>query len=108
MAKKPNQHLTEGEINRLRKCYFLLGSSNRHERDSAFAQIWSILRRYGRKWSDLLDMIAVPSPVAGVTTDHRHTLREQHELLGGTPEEREIAREAILWILQRYRASWND
>jgi Protein of unknown function (DUF3631) len=108
MAKKPNQYPTEGEVRHLRAFYFLLGSSNRHERDNAFARIWATLRRYGRAWSNLLDLIAVSSPVAGVSLTDRFTLREQHELLGGAAEERETAREAILWILQRYRASWND
>jgi hypothetical protein len=108
MAKKPNQLPHDSDIRRLRACYFLLGSSNRHERDNASGQIWSILRRYGKSWSDLLDLIVVSSSIASVSPTDRQTLREQHELLGGTPEEREAARTAILWILERYRASWND
>jgi hypothetical protein len=45
---------------------------------------------------------------ANVNPADRKLLREQHELLGGTPLEREAARTAILWVLERYRATWND
>lgn len=57
---------------------------------------------------DLLDLIAVSSSISGVSLADKHTLRDQHELLGGSPDEREAARTTILWILERYRASWND
>jgi hypothetical protein len=107
MAKKA-KYLPETDIRRLRACYRLLGSCNRYERDNAFAQIWSILRRHGRNWNDLLSLLSAPTTVAGISEKDRKTLRDQHEVLGGSAEERETARTTILWILERYRCTWND
>jgi hypothetical protein len=109
MTKKAQKSVSDADVGKLRKTYNLLGSANANERDAAFTVIFTILKRYNRTWSDLLGLISAPSTMAmNVASIDRKTLREQHELLGGTVKERETARTAILWILERYRASWND
>ncbi len=108
MAKKTKQPISDADLRKLHACYRLLGSCNQFERDNAFGRIAAILQRYGRKWSDLLALLAPTATISGISEEDRKALREQHEVLGGTPEEREKARAAILWILERYRCKWND
>jgi hypothetical protein len=55
---------------RLRKLHALLGSSNKNERDTAWAKVDEILRQHRKNWNDLPELLQIESAAANSSDDN--------------------------------------
>jgi hypothetical protein len=91
------------ERERLGKLFRQLGSDNPHEADAARGRIDSLLRQFGKRWADLVELFGGPS--ASIRAD----LAGDIAGLGSSdPAGRANARENISELLARHRKNWND
>jgi hypothetical protein len=87
----------------LAKLFRALGTDNIHEAEAARSRIDSLLREYGKTWSDVVQLLGGPS--AAIRTD---LVRDIAGLGFADPAERTSARRNILELLARHRKGWND
>jgi hypothetical protein len=88
------------ERDRLRKLFRALGSDNPHEFDAARGRIDSLLREFGKTWSDLVQLLG--------GTIHVDLARDIAALGSSDPDQRSAARSKIADLLAHRRKTWND
>jgi Protein of unknown function (DUF3631) len=99
----PVRRFGESERVRLGKLFRVLGTDNVHEAEAVRGRIDSLLREFGKTWSDLIELLA-GQPVA-IRTDLAGDIVE---LGSSNPSERATARSKIADLLARHRKTWND
>ena len=93
----------ERERDRLGRLFRALGTDNVHEAEAVRGRIDSLLREFGRHWTDLIELLA-GKPVA-----IRADLAGAIVGLGSSnSSERATARSNIADLLARHRKKWND
>ena len=93
----------ERERQTLAKLFRALGTDNAHEAEAARGRIDSLLRQFGKDWSDLIQLLG------GTPAAIRADLARGVIALGSSdPHERAKARQNIRDLLARHRKNWND
>jgi hypothetical protein len=80
-----------------------LGTDNVHEAEAARAAMDSLLRQFGKGWSDLIELLGGNPAVIDADL-----ARNIAALGAGDPDARANARRAIDDLLDRHRKNWND
>jgi hypothetical protein len=95
----------ERERERLIKLFRSLGTLNNHEAEAARGRIDSLLREFGKSWSDLIQLLGDSGAVMTISPDLAADI-----IALGSPDldERANARRRIMELLARHRMSWND
>jgi hypothetical protein len=96
-----SRRLDDKKREQLAKLFRALGTDNIHEAEAARGRIDSLLREYGKSWSDLIKLLGG----AAIRTD---LARDITALGSNNPDERANARRNIFELLARYRKTWND
>jgi Protein of unknown function (DUF3631) len=91
------------ERERLAKLFRQLGTDNPHEAEAARSRIDSLLRQFGKSWTDLVELLS------GGTLTIDPTLSCDIAGLGDPdPDQRAGARRNLAELLARHRKNWND
>lgn len=90
------------ERERLVKLFRQLGTDNPHEAEAARSRIESLLRQFGKSWTDLVDLISNGT----LTIDP--ALADISGLGDLKPDRRARARRDLAELLARHRKNWND
>jgi hypothetical protein len=93
----------ERERDRLGKLFRQLGTDNAHEAEAARGRIDSLLREFGKTWTDLIELLS------GNAAAIRADLASDIVALGSSdPDQRANARSKIADLLALHRKNWND